>query len=517
MKIKSIRVKDFLSIAKLNYTFTDGLNLFLGNNGAGKSSILLALQVGLYNKMDRPQPWARLSGAGGFTIEVDFIDIHGNEITTINNRNRNRFEVFENGELLTHQISKALPIVAEKLNLSYTEFNLLTFLTPSTVANILIGTDTSLISKFFSLDVLTDYDKTLREERKLLTRDKKVIEKKLTEEVRESRVYDVKALQKNLQSIKDKKYALLNSNIPKEIGILETEILSFNADITILNNYISTDSRDIEELSEQGSKCPTCGHDLEIDTTAKVITITKLRDGIEANTKKLKECKVTYDKALIILKSKQEPYESRLIELDVEISQGEAELLAASILEKHEKVDTEKLVKELTEIERNIFSLNVTIESIKSGDVHKVYLETFTSVLNSKLGELKENLSLSMRIIAKISSNGLSFSIFDDGVFKSAEILSAGEKVIVGLLVLSAMFSTLKGTLDIHVSTVILDEAIGAVATENMTVVERVLKNIAEDRCVIVTQHHQELPEELFDTIAFVEKVDGITEIKERV
>lgn len=517
MKIQRVQISDFLSVKQLDYHFNNGLHLFTGNNGAGKSSILLALQVGLFNKCERPQPWARLTGPGGFQIEVDFISVHGTEVKVINNRTKNRYEVFESGELLTYQISKGIPIVSKLLNLSYHEFTLLTFLTPSTVSNILTGTDSSLISKFFSLDILSEYDKVLREERKEITKDKKRLEGKLIESLEETKVYDIKTLEMKATGLRIRKLSAMSSQVvQEELPKLEIELLTISDVINYNTTKISDAQAQLLTLSNLGSTCELCGHDLDTDTTAKLRSINTLRDNISLFEKELKENNARYTKISTQVRAIREPHILEVAALEENLRQIEGELIAASILSERDTVDTSRLNEELSEIEKKAYALNLAIESIKSGDVHKAYLETFTSVLNNKLGLLKEDLSLSMRIIAKISSNGLSFNVLEDGMYKSADILSAGEKVIVGLLVLSAMFDTLEDTLDINISTIILDEAVGAVSTENMPIVEKVIRSISATRCVILTQHHEELSEDIFDTVSEIIKMDGITERIER-
>jgi DNA repair exonuclease SbcCD ATPase subunit len=187
--------------------------------------------------------------------------------------------------------------------------------------------------------------------------------------------------------------------------------------------------------------------------------------------------------------------------------------MAAKLMKERDTEDIDALTSELSDIETKVFSLTSAIEAIKSGAVHKSYLHTFTSVLNSNLGKLKQDLNISMRVLSKIDNNGLSFSVLDDGVYKFSDVLSAGEKVIAGLMVLTAMFETLGDTLDIRVNIVMLDEAVSAVSQQNMRVVESLLKNLTEGRTVIVTQHHDELPEEIFKEVKHISKADGITQI----
>ncbi len=513
MKIRNIRIQNFLSIKDLTYNFEEGLHLFKGNNGHGKSSILQALQVGLFNKCDRPMPWGRIGGPGGFIITTEFKNIEGKEVKVINDRTRNRFEVYENDILLTHQISKGLPLVTKMLNLTYPEFSMLSYLTPSTVSSILTGTDNSLISKFFSLHVLQDYDKALREERKLLSRDKKGIETQLADAILNTQTYDLEALNTRLTQILKAQVAIRSSPWAIRLKGMEKEKVERAGILTLDKFSLQEKTQRLKNLEDTTSSCPTCGQSLRVDTTAILANTLKLKQEIVELTDKITTEVKSLDELSDILNSDKKNLNKEFRGIDDKLKIQEAKVLAASIVEERDTVDTDKLNTELASIERKINSLNITISAIKSGDVHKSYLETFTSVLNGNLGNIKQTLDIKFRVIAKIDTNGLSFSILDDGIYKFSAVLSSGEKVIVGLMVLLAMFETLGDTLDITISTIMLDEAISAVSPKNMTAVESLLKELAKERCVIITQHHDELPEEFFDTINMVQKVDGLTEI----
>ena len=513
MRIKSIKVKDFLSIESLFFTFTDGLHLFSGDNGAGKTTILQALQVGLYNKCDRPQPWARLDGPGGFIIEVSFISKEGKDIKTINNRINNRFEVYEDDILLSHQISKSLPMVVNMLNLNFSEFSMLSYLTPNTISSVLTGTDNSLISKFFSLDVLSIYDVTLREERKELTKVKKDLNKQLLKQSEHVSLEEIEALRNKLEDIKAEHLELVsrpdvqvtlvelkNDYVTKNIAQQEAEFTK-NALVTQLDS-LST-----------ATVCPTCGSKLSTGTTDIVTSLIDVRKSIKESEVACEELTTSMHRLQTQITDIEVPYDFEVKELEDKRRDVDSKLIAANIIKEHTNVSFEEINAELVEIERKLYALNTAISAIKSGEVHKTYLETFTAVLNTNLGRMKDNLDLSMRVIAKIDSKGLSFSVLDSGIFKFSDILSAGEKVIVGLMVLTAMFEALGDTLNIKVSTIMLDEAIAAVGVANMATVEALLQNLAKDRCIIVTQHHEELPLDLFDYVNIVKKVNGHTEI----
>ena len=513
MKVRNIRIQNFLSIKDLTYNFEEGLHLFKGNNGHGKSSILQALQVGLFNKCDRPMPWGRIGGPGGFIITTEFKNIEGKEVKVINDRTRNRFEVYENDILLTHQISKGLPLVTKMLNLTYSEFSMLSYLTPSTVSSILTGTDNSLISKFFSLHVLQDYDKALREERKLLSRDKKNIEIQLADAIVNTQTYNLVELNDRLTLLLKTQEAFRGSPLAKKVAGWEEETNEKTNNLTLATFSLQEKTQRLSSLEDTTSSCPTCGQSLKIDTTAILASTIKLKQEIVELTTKITVDSKSLEELSGYLNKSKGLLTRELTGVADKLREQEAKVLAASIVEERDTIDTDKLNKELASIERKINSLNITISAIKSGEVHKSYLETFTSVLNGNLGNIKQTLGIKFRVVAKIDTNGLSFSILDDGIYKFSAVLSSGEKVIVGLMVLLAMFETLGDTLDITISTIMLDEAISAVSPKNMEAVESLLKELAKERCVIITQHHGELPEELFDTINIVQKVDGLTEI----
>lgn len=50
MRINSIELINFRSHKNSKFNFTEGINLILGNNGDGKSSILEAIELCLFNK-----------------------------------------------------------------------------------------------------------------------------------------------------------------------------------------------------------------------------------------------------------------------------------------------------------------------------------------------------------------------------------------------------------------------------------------------------------------------------------
>jgi DNA repair exonuclease SbcCD ATPase subunit len=514
VKIKSIHIQNFLSIKDLLFNFEDGLHLFTGDNGAGKSTILQAVSVGLFNKCERPQPWARLDGPGGFTITTTFTIDGGEDIVVVNNRVANRFEVYRAGTLLTHQISKGLPMVADILNISYHEFTMLSSLTPTTIASILTGTDSSLISKFFNLSVLGDYEKVLVEERKGLNRDKKKLESKLLEHEEDTETYDTASLDAEISVLNDKLNAINNSEaLTNTVPKLQQEVSEKNEALSICRFALKEVEDKLGKLRGTDGVCPTCGSQF-LDNLAQLTILDELANKEAMYKNEIQELSTSVTTLQAEISGLTNPLITAGNELRTELNLLKGKRIASSILTEKVSIDIDAVIQELTQVDSKLTALNVTLKAIKSGAVHKSYLQTFVAVLNSKLGTLVRALDLSLSVMAKIDSKGLSFSILDNGVYKFSNVLSAGEKVMIGLLVLNAMLDTLKDTLNINISLLLLDEAVSAVSTENMYIVESVLKNLASNRCIIVTQHHEELPTSMFDYTHTIRKVDNITTIE---
>ena len=47
MYLKNVTIKNFKAIADMTLEFQEGINLLIGDNGAGKTSVLDALSIGL--------------------------------------------------------------------------------------------------------------------------------------------------------------------------------------------------------------------------------------------------------------------------------------------------------------------------------------------------------------------------------------------------------------------------------------------------------------------------------------
>jgi len=110
MKINEVRLKNFRSHSDTTVNFDDGINLLLGHNGSGKSSVLEGLSFAL---LDIPlREGARVSktcikkGQGKAVVEVDFTGNDGNQYTVCR-------EVKESGNPMNSLAEKGKPPFSE--------------------------------------------------------------------------------------------------------------------------------------------------------------------------------------------------------------------------------------------------------------------------------------------------------------------------------------------------------------------------------------------------------------------
>ncbi|WP_297487757.1 DNA double-strand break repair ATPase Rad50 [Thermococcus sp.] len=107
MRIRRIKIKNFRAHERSEVEFSDGINLLIGQNGAGKSSILEAIFAALY--MGHPsfprgylQANTRVNAKGGIALALEFE--HGGKTYQIV-RDSRKSELLENGSLIAEKSS----------------------------------------------------------------------------------------------------------------------------------------------------------------------------------------------------------------------------------------------------------------------------------------------------------------------------------------------------------------------------------------------------------------------------
>jgi len=478
IKIKSIKVSNFMSISEINLTFPDGiteltgLNLDSGgSNGTGKSSLLLAIPFCLFNKNPNLglQKVNNTVTGRPYRIVLE-IETKGAYYTIDNDRDTNTITITKNGDKVTTRIKESLRYIEDEiLHLTYGEFIALTFITSDSLKSIFDITSANLLLKLFSLSKIDEYVNTLKMERR-------VISKELTKLRASKKTFSPKGIKDIEESIKD---------IEEEIQEATTDL--HNLELTKRN---FNESRLIELQNKKATNktgvCPTCNQVVALEeySEEELDSLVKERKGI-------------YDE--YTLKS------SRLHKLEAQLRVLHARKVA--LLEVSQEV-VKVSQDELIELQSESDVINNTLKIIAQGTIHQVYLNQFLRALNNNL---TTNMKGNFQIKAILTNSSITYKVKTDNHYKEIEQLSGGEATTIAIIILTSIFKTLSQLLNIDVNLLVLDEAIHMVDEDNKEFISDLLKEIPKN--IIIVQHEDNINPRVFNNSIQVIKENGIARL----
>jgi DNA repair exonuclease SbcCD ATPase subunit len=191
---------------------TPGIVRLLGTNGAGKSSLIVALETALFNDNEKQLPLADLANTKvgkGFKITVEF-SVGGNNYRVENCREyqlkkNTSITLYENGiDISSHTMSDTLSQIEAILGADLKTFDSLVSVTAANVAPLLYGTDGAAREFITRLWTLDKYDRMY----KAISNELTEVEKELNDVITNGklRAVEVQSMQKNLDSIKVPEY-----------------------------------------------------------------------------------------------------------------------------------------------------------------------------------------------------------------------------------------------------------------------------------------------------------------------
>lgn len=316
--ISSIELGDFLSHSDTKLDFSKGVTIFVGQNGAGKSSIIDAITFALFGQHTRKsnkslikhgvnQGYAKISfTANGKQYNAErkidsrgnlfsqFSEIVNNEEFQIASGERKQF-----GESMTHEIEKRIGLNFEKLKIASIvqqgELNAIINAKPKEfkeLLNAIIGIDKldiasetmKTVNKNFREKIKEDvgYDDTHIE---ILLRELEKYEK----EIEESKPQKDQ-LELNQEKLKNEVYELrkkIETETPKidkikQIELRKKELLSY------AKEAIREIQREINENERKIQDCEGCFDHIELKSDLES-KIQKIEDAIENTVKKVQE------------------------------------------------------------------------------------------------------------------------------------------------------------------------------------------------------------------------------------
>ena len=373
--ITSIELGDFLSHSNTKLEFENGVTVFVGDNGAGKSSIIDAITFALFGQHTRKsnkglikrgtnQGFARIGFSVNSkqfeavrkidnkgTLAAKFAEVIGDDRIEIAAGERKQF-----GESMTHEVERVIGIDFEKLKIASIvqqgELNTIINAKPKEfkeLLNAIIGID--------KLDIASEAMKTVNKEFRerikenvgfddthieILLRDLEKYEKEIEESKPQKEQLELK--QEELKNEVDDLRKKIETETPKidkikQIELRKKELLSY------AKEAIHEIQREINENERKIQDCEGCFDHIELKSDLES-KIQKVEDAIEDTVKKIQEI----TNQTISLKEKQ------LLASKLQLIDNKCPVCDSNVEKLNPLFQEEHLQQEVLELQKQIVS-----------------------------------------------------------------------------------------------------------------------------------------------------------------
>ena len=544
MKLKKICWRNFKSYSNVmtELVFTDepSLNLKVGTNGTGKSSIADCIIYALYGKIDGTNNseipnrinknfYVKIEldcngheiiverglAPNIFTVTIDgvVVDTAGkNNVQTMLEENYYKipYSVFKNTLILSINDFKSLIDLnpADKRNIidkifGFTEYNLMLKLVKEEVKML----DTSVSSNDGALKTATiNIERYERELEELKTNE--VSQEEIDE--LEKKIIEAKALKaENEENIK--KLDEIRKKLDKQSN-------EKNMDIRDLKRRIEDNKKKIKLIDSK--KCPTCGSSLDTDEFHKE------REKLIQENESYEATIVEITSIINDLSNKMKAVDSRRNVFTDAISKSKlldlaSELKYKTSLKKNNskpllniKEDLDKQIIQLNE-ERELLSKKKTIydcvmQILGDGGIKEYIASKYIPTINQIISEMMDFMGINYNVVfdkqfkATITSNGYNVTY---------NSLSTGEKKRIDFATVVSFIKLLKLQLG-EMNLLFLDEMLASIDINGVSDMMSILKDLSvELNMNIYLIHHAQVENVVFDNVFETSKPDGFSKI----
>jgi DNA repair exonuclease SbcCD ATPase subunit len=557
INFKTIRWKNFLStgniFTEVNLS-TKGTTLIVGENGAGKSTILDAITFSLFGKtfrnINKPQLLNAITRKE-LVVEIEF-SIQSNHYKIVRGIKPNVFEVYCNGSLLNQSAEmKDYQEVLEKniLKINYKSFCQVVILGSASFVPFMqlpAAQRRAIIEDLLDLQVFTTMNTLLKErvqdnsnQLQLNENERKIVEAKIKmvkEHLKEIQSKNEQFVREKKQAVKDVETKIKETSDSRSGYIEQATSLREN---TIGVGSIKKKIDKLKDLRSQmevktkllageveffnnHDNCPTCKQSISTDFSCEIVDkrnteISEISAGLEKliatyneNSDKLKELLEIESQADDLLnKASHEALKIKL--LNEQLSSLLRELEEAKKTAKETSdVKVVDLEKELTNLSTryNILQedkqvLSAAAMLLKDGGIKTRIVNQYIPVINKLINKYLGEFDLFVEFNLDEQFNEVIKSRYRDEF--SYASFSEGEKQKIDLAILFTWRAVAKLRNSLSTNLLILDEVFdSSLDGQSADDLLKILQNISKDSNVFIISHRDTLHDKFENTIKFV-------------